>query len=173
MAWTKGILVTTSLEQTLVVLKPDAVARGLMGRLIQRFEDAGVKIIGMKMSRLDEEMTRRHYFDLEERYGRGVYDANAEAMQRGPVIAMVIEGVEAVANVRRIVGSTFPNEAPPGTIRGDFAHQSRTYAVSKGKGVANLVHASGSLDDAKYEVELWFRKDELFEYRTLAEAFTF
>ena len=163
----------TTLERTLVVLKPDAVARGLVGRLIQRFEDAGLKIVGVKMAQLDDEMTRKHYFDLEERYGKAIYEANARAIQRGPVIAMVIEGVEAVPNVRKLVGGTYPNEAPPGTIRGDFAHQSKAYAISQDKGVANLVHASGNSDEAKYEVALWFGENEQFDYKTLAEAFTF
>lgn len=168
----KGSTVTT-LERTLVVLKPDAVARGLVGRVIQRFEDAGLKIVGIKMAVLDEEMTRKHYFDLEDRFGKAIYEANARAMQRGPVIAMVIEGVEAVANVRRLVGGTYPNEAPPGTVRGDFAHQSKAYAQSLDKGVVNLVHASGNVDEAKYEVELWFGDAEQFDYKTVAEAFTF
>jgi nucleoside-diphosphate kinase len=168
----KGSFVTT-LERTLVVLKPDAVARGLVGRIIQRFEDAGLKIVGVKMAQLDDEMTRKHYFDLEERFGAEVYQANARAMQRGPVVAMVLEGVEAVATVRRMVGVTYPNEAAPGTIRGDFAHQSRAYAMSQGKGVANLVHASGKLDEAKYEVDLWFGAAEQFDYETLAQAYTF
>lgn len=163
----------TTLERTLVVLKPDAVARGLVGRLIARFENAGLKIVGIKMAVLDDEMTRKHYFDLEERFGKAIYEANARAMQRGPVIAMVIEGVEAVATVRRLVGGTYPNEAPPGTIRGDFAHQSKAYAMSQDKGVANLVHASGNVDEAKYEVELWFGSNEQFDYQTLAETFTF
>jgi nucleoside-diphosphate kinase len=163
----------TTLERTLVVLKPDAVARSLAGRLIQRFEDAGLKIVGAKMAVLDDEMTRKHYFDLEDRFGKAVFDANARAIQRGPVLAMVLEGVEAVANVRRLVGGTYPNEAPPGTIRGDFAHQSRAYAVSQDKGVANLVHASGNVTEAKYEVELWFRPEELFDYQTAAQTFTF
>src|SRR6185369_4471540 len=168
----EGSFVTT-LERTLVVLKPDAVARGLVGRIIQRFEDAGLKIVGVKMAQLDDEMTRKHYFDLEERFGAEVYRANARAMQRGPVVAMVLEGVEAVATVRRMVGVTYPNEAAPGTIRGDFAHQSRAYAMSQGKGVANLVHASGKLDEAKYEVDLWFGAAEQFDYETLAQAYTF
>lgn len=163
----------TALQRTLVVLKPDAVARGLAGRVIQRFEDAGMKIVAMKMARLDDEMTRKHYFDLEERYGKAVYDANARAIQRGPVIAMVIEGVEVVANVRRMVGNTYPNEAPPGTIRGDFAHQSKAYAASLDLGVANLLHASGNVDEAKYEVDLWFTAAEQFDYHTVAETFTF
>jgi nucleoside-diphosphate kinase len=163
----------TALERTLVVLKPDAVARGLVGRVVQRFEDAGLKIVGLKMAVLDENMTRRHYFDLEERYGAAIYQANARAIQRGPVIAMVIEGVEAVANVRRLVGGTYPNEAPPGTIRGDFAHQSRAYATGQDKGVANLVHASGNTDEATYEIDLWFGTNERFDYHTVAETFTF
>ena len=150
-------------ERTLVVLKPDAVARGLAGRIIQRFEDASLKIIGMKMREMDADFTRRHYFDLEERLGPAVYHATAGFMQRGPVIALVVEGEDAVATVRKIVGSTYPNEAVPGSIRGDFAHQS--------KAVANLVHASGKPEEAKYEVDLWFDATELFDYRTAAEAF--
>ena len=88
-------------------------------------------------------------------------------------MALAIDGVEAVANVRRIVGGTYPNEAPPGTIRGDFAHQSKAYATERDKGVANLVHASGNVDEAKQEIELWFGAAELFEYTTAAETFTF
>jgi nucleoside-diphosphate kinase len=158
-------------ERTLVVLKPDAVARGLAGRIIQRFEDASLKIIGMKMRGMDADFARRHYFDLEERLGPAVYHATAEFMQRGPVVAFVLEGEDAVATVRKIVGSTYPNEAQPGSIRGDFAHQSKAVATTTGKAVANLVHASGNRDEAKYEVDLWFDPSELFEYRGLADAF--
>ncbi len=168
----EGRLVT-ALQRTLVVLKPDAVARGLIGRVTQRFEDAGLKIVAIKMVRLDDELTRRHYFDLEERYGKEIYDANAKAMQRGPVVAMVIEGIEAVPNVRRLVGATYPNEAVPGTIRGDFAHHSKAHAVAQDKGVANLLHASGNVDEAKYEIGVYFAPEELQEYTTLAEAYTF
>jgi nucleoside-diphosphate kinase len=89
-------------ERTLVVLKPDAVVRGLAGRIIQRFEDASMKIIGVKMRELDADFTRKHYFDLEERTGPVVYNATAEFMQRGPVIAFVVEGEDAVATVRKI-----------------------------------------------------------------------
>lgn len=162
-----------TLERTLVVLKPDAVARGLVGRILQRFEDAGLKIVGMKMTRLDAEFTRRHYFDLEQRHGTEVYEATAKAMQRGPVIGLVVEGVDAVANVRRLVGGTYPNEAPPGTIRGDFAHQSKEHCVAEGKAVSNLIHASGNVEEAKYELELWFGPDEQFDYQTVAETYTF
>ena len=158
-------------ERTLVVLKPDAVVRGLAGRIIQRFEDASLKVIGMKMRVMDAEFTRQHYFDLEERLGPGVYNATAEFMQRGPVIAFVLEGEDAVSTVRKIVGTTYPNEAQPGSIRGDFAHQSKAVATTTGKAVANLVHASGNREEAKYEVDLWFGTTELFEYRNQAEAF--
>ena len=156
-------------ERTLVVLKPDAVVRGLAGRIIQRFEDASLKIIGMKMREMDADFARKHYFDLEERLGSAVYNATATFMQRGPVIAFVLEGEDAVATVRKIVGTTYPNEAQPGSIRGDFAHQSKAVATTTGKAVANLVHASGNREEAQYEVDLWFDKTELFEYRSVAE----
>jgi len=162
-----------SLERTLVLLKPDAVARGLVGRLIQRFEDAGLKIVGTKMKQIDAEFARKHYFDLEERHGAGVYNATASFIQQGPVIALVLEGAEAVANVRRLVRPTYPDQAAPGTVRGDFAHHSKAYTEAEHKAVANLVHASGNAEEAKYEVELWFSDDELFDYQTVAERYTF
>ncbi len=162
-----------AVERTLVLLKPDAVLRGLAGRLIQRFEDAGLKIVGVKMKQMDADFTRRHYFDLEERFGPSVYNATATFMQQSPVIALVLEGAEAVSTVRRIVGKTFPNESAPGTIRGDFAHTSKAYSEAKHQVVANLVHASGNADEAKYEVDVWFDPSELFEYETLAQRFAF
>jgi nucleoside-diphosphate kinase len=159
-------------QRTLVILKPDAVVRGLAGRILQRFEDASLKIVGMKMRTLDPEFTRKHYFDLEERLGAAVYNATATFMQRGPVIAFVLEGEDAVATVRKIVGSTYPNEAQPGSIRGDFAHQSKAVAAATGKAVANLVHASGNRDEAKYEVGLWFADSELHDYQSISDRFT-
>jgi len=157
-------------ERTLVVLKPDAVVRGLAGRIIQRFEDAALKIIGVKMREIDADFARKHYFDLEERLGAAVYNATATFMQRGPVLAFVLEGEDAVATVRKIVGTTYPNEAQPGSIRGDFAHQSKAVAKITGKAIANLVHASGNSDEAKYEISLWFNDSELYDYKTAHEA---
>ena len=157
-------------ERTLVVLKPDAVVRGLAGRIIARFEDASLKIVGVKMREIDADFARKHYFDLEERTSAEVFQATATFMQRGPVIAFVLEGDDAVATVRKIVGTTYPNKAQPGSIRGDFAHQSKAVAAATGKAVANLVHASGNREEAQYEVDLWFGKDELFEYQSLAQA---
>jgi nucleoside-diphosphate kinase len=160
-------------EHTLVLLKPDAVSRGLTGRIIERFEDAALKIVGVKMKHLDAEFTRRHYFDLEERLGAEIYNTTASFMQTGPVIALVLEGVDAVAKVRKIIGSTYPDQATPGTVRGDFAHQTRASSEVSGKAVMNLVHASGKSEEAKYEVGLWFDSSELFEYETLAEKYAY
>jgi nucleoside-diphosphate kinase len=160
-------------ERTLVLLKPDAVARGLAGRVLARFEDAALKIVGVKMRRLDAEFTRKHYFDLEERLGAEVYNSTAAFMQSGPVIAVALEGVDAVAKVRKLIGSTYPDQAAPGTVRGDFAHQTKASSEISGKAVMNLVHASGNSQEAKYEVELWFAPDERFKYETLAEKLAY
>jgi nucleoside-diphosphate kinase len=139
--------------------------------VLTRFEDALLKVVASKMVWMDAEITRRHYFDLEDRFGPTVYNAMAEFMQGGPVIALVLEGVEAVACTRKLVGSTYPDQAPPGTIRGDFAHMSRSYANARGIAVANLVHASGSIEDAAHEIDVWFAKDEVHEYVSVAERF--
>ncbi|MGI8310705.1 nucleoside-diphosphate kinase [Saccharopolyspora hattusasensis] len=163
----------SDVQRSLVLLKPDAVARGLAGRILGRFEDALLKIVGVKMVQLDAEFTRKHYFDLEERRGAEAYDSTAEFMQSGPVIAVVLEGVDAVTKVRSIVGTTFPEEAAPGTIRGDFAHQTKASSNATGKAIMNLIHASGNAEEAKYEVELWFSPAELFNYKSAADAFAF
>ena len=147
--------------------------RGLTGRIIQRFEDAGLKIVGIKMQQVDADLAARHYADLAERRGQAVFDAIVAFMQQGPVVAIALEGVDAVANVRKMVGATFPDQAPCGTIRGDFAHTSQAHTQAEGKVVANLVHASGNTDEAKYEVDLWFDDGELFDYKTVTEVFTF
>ena len=161
----------TGVERTLVLLKPDAVARGLVGRILARFEEALLKIVATKMVWMDADLTKRHYFDLEERFGPAVYAAMADFMQSGPVIAVVLEGVGAVACTRKLVGSTYPDQAPAGTIRGDFAHMSREYANDRGIAVANLVHASGNVEDAAHEIDVWFTKDEIIEHGTATERF--
>jgi nucleoside-diphosphate kinase len=161
----------TGLEQTLVLLKPDAVARGLVGQVLTRFENALLKVIATKMVWMDADLTRRHYFDLEDRFGPDVYNAMAGFMQTGPVIAIILEGVDAIATTRKLVGSTYPDQAAPGTIRGDFAHMSRNYANSHKVAVANLVHASGNAEEAAREIDVWFAKDEIHEYRSAAEQY--
>lgn len=161
----------TGVERTLVLLKPDAVSRGLVGRVLTRFEDALLKIAAFKMVWMDAELNRQHYFDLEERFGPSVYNAVATFMQTGPVFALVLEGVEAVAIVRKLVGATYPEQAAPGTIRGDYAHQSKAYANANQLPVANLVHASANREDAKRELEVWFSESELHDYQILADKY--
>ncbi len=161
-----------SVEQTLVLLKPDSLARGLVGRIISRFEDAGLRIVGVRMARMDADLCRRHYFDLAERHGDEVYAMTERFMQQGPVIALVLEGFEVVAVMRKLLGSAFPSDAAPGTIRGDFSHHSLATTSATGKGVANLVHASANRAEAQQEVALWFDKSDLFDYWTAAEAYS-
>jgi nucleoside-diphosphate kinase len=161
----------SGIERTLVLLKPDAVARGLVGRVVSRFEDALLKIVACKMVRMDSDLSRQHYFDLAERIGPEVYRLVAEFMQTGPVLALVLEGVDAVAVVRKLVGATYPDEAAPGTIRGDYAHQSKAYANANGLPVANLVHASANAGEAKREIDVWFNERDIHEYQTLAEKY--
>lgn len=161
----------TGVERTLVLLKPDAVARGLIGRVLSRFEDQMLKVVASRMVWMDADLTRRHYFDLEDRFGPAVYNAMATFMHSGPVLALVLEGVEAVACVRKLVGSTYPDQALPGTIRGDFAHMSQAYANERGIAVANLVHASGNREEAAKEIDVWFSKDEIFDYTSAFERY--
>jgi nucleoside-diphosphate kinase len=161
----------TGIEQTLVLLKPDAVTRGIVGRVLARFEDALLKIVAFKMVWMDADLNRQHYFDLEERFGPEVYNAVAAFMQTGPVFALILEGVDAVAIVRKLVGATYPDQAAPGTIRGDFAHMSKAYANASKLPVANLVHASANPDEAKREIDVWFNQSELHDYQTVAEKY--
>ena len=161
------------IEQTLVLLKPDAVKRSIMGRIISRFEDAGFKIISAKMVKIDEGFGRRHYFDIAERRGEKVLNVLLKFMTQGPVMALCLEGVNAVENVRKMVGGTEPKTALPGTIRGDFAHISFAYADSKDKAIENLIHASGNVQEAKIEIGLWFKPEELYFYKTAQEEHVF
>lgn len=161
----------SAIQRTLVLLKPDAVARGLTGRVLARFEDALLKVVAAKMVWMDADLIRRHYFDLEERFGPDVFTTMAKFMQTGPVIAIVLEGVEAIPCVRKLVGPTYPDQAAPGTIRGDFAHMSRGYANSHGQPVANLVHASGNPEEAEREIGVWFAKEEIFDHAMAAQRY--
>jgi nucleoside-diphosphate kinase len=161
----------TGIERTLVLLKPDAVARGLIGRVLTRFEDALLKVVAAKMVLMDAELAKRHYFDLEQRFGPDVFQLMAGFMESGPVLAVVLEGVDAVASVRKMVGATFPDEAAPGTIRGDYAHMSKAYANANKLAVANLVHASGNAEEADHEIGVWFSTSEIFEYPSVAQRY--
>jgi len=165
----------STIEQTLVVLKPDTIQRGLIGEIITRFERVGLKIVGAKMLRPDYNHYHDHYEGIGSmisRRGQKAFDVTLEMMQRGPVLALVLEGVEAVALVRKMVGTTEPKSAAPGTIRGDYAHISFEYADSQGVGIPNLVHASGDPEEAQKEIAHWFSKDELFDYEATHETFS-
>lgn len=158
------------IEQTLVLLKPDAIQRAYVGQIISRFEKVGLKVIGMKMVWMDKEFGKKHYFDVANRRGEKVLKVLLDFMTIGPVIAMVLEGIHAVEIVRKIVGPTEPRKALPGTIRGDFSQHAYDYNDLKEIAVKNLVHASGNVEEAKKEVELWFNKKELHTYKTVHET---
>jgi nucleoside-diphosphate kinase len=158
------------MENTLVLIKPDGVQRQLVGRILQRFEEAGLKIIGMKMIWVDEDFSKKHYSAHVE---KAFYPGLEAMITEGPVIAFVLQGLHAVEQVRKMVGGTEPKTAPPGTIRGDFAHHSYAYTDAKVKAIKNLVHASGNVKEAKAEIELWFKDDELHTYKTVHELHVF
>ena len=161
---------SVNVERTLVLLKPDAVERALVGQIISRFENAGLKIVGMKMVWVDTEFSRKHY---SEHITKPFYRALEQFITEGPVIAMTIEGIQAVEITRKMVGSTEPRKAQPGTIRGDFAHHSYEYTDNKGIAIKNLIHASDSSESAKKEVSLWFKPEELHSYKTVHETHVF
>jgi nucleoside-diphosphate kinase len=158
------------MQRTLVLVKPDGVQRGIVGQIIQRFENAGLKIVGMKMKWMDKDFSKKHY---NAHVGKPFYQGIENFMVSGPVVAFVLEGIHAVELVRKIVGSTEPKSALPGTIRGDFAQHSYDYADKNGISIKNIIHASGNLEDAEYEVKLWFTDEELHTYKTVHEVHVF
>ena len=139
------------MQQTLVLLKPDAVQRGLMGEIISRLERRGLKIVAMKMIWMDEALAKRHYAIHE---GKSFFAGLVDFITSSPIIAAVIEGENAVEMVRRTMGETDPANANPGTIRADFA-----LAIGR-----NLIHGSDSEENAVKEIELFFSKKEIFDY---------
>ncbi|MEO8691519.1 MAG: nucleoside-diphosphate kinase [Candidatus Saccharimonas sp.] len=166
---------TSVIRRTLILFKPDSVQRGIVGEILTRFERVGLKIIGTKMISPDKDHFYHHYEDIGQmvtRRGQKAFDVTLEMMQVGPVIAMVLEGVDAISLVRKMVGGTEPKAAAPGTIRGDFSHMSFEYADGAGKGIPNLIHASGSVDDAEKEIDYWFSDSELYDYEVPTERFT-
>lgn len=160
---------TEHIERTFALIKPDGVQRALVGEMISRFEKVGLKIVGMKMIWVDEEFSRQHY---KEHVDKPFYPGLEAMITEGPVVAMVLEGVHAVEQVRKMVGGTEPRSAPPGTIRGDYSHFSFPHADSKGVAVKNLIHASGNKTEAKAEIDLWFEEKELHSYETVHEKHT-
>jgi nucleoside-diphosphate kinase len=163
------------MERTLIILKPDAVQRQVVGEIITRFERAGLRIIGVKMVQPDAEHFHYHYEGVSQmisRRGEEAFKVTLAAMQEGPVIAMVLEGIEAISLVRKLVGTTEPKEAAPGTIRGDYSHISFDYSKKVNSAIPNLIHASGNAEEAKLEVAHWFSESELFDYQTSQDHFT-
>lgn len=139
------------MEKTLVLLKPDAVQRSLCGEIIGRLESTGLKIVGMKLMQVSEELAHRHY---GEHVGKPFFDGLVGFITSGPIVAMAFEGNNAVAIVRKTMGATNPADSPPGSIRGDFG-------VDIGR---NLVHSSDSPESAVRELGLFFTQDELLSY---------
>ncbi|MBU0590615.1 nucleoside-diphosphate kinase [Candidatus Micrarchaeota archaeon] len=139
------------MEQTLILLKPDALQRGLVGSILSRFENKGLKIVGLKMFHMAKEKSKEHYSHLVD---KPFYHDLEKFMTHHPVIAMVIEGKEAVEVVRLIVGPTNASKAPAGSIRGDFSNSTSR----------NVIHASDSKETAKNEITRFFKPEELFSY---------
>lgn len=163
------------MERTLIVIKPDTLQRALVGEILTRFERVGLKIVATKMLQPDNDHYYHHYENIGKmvsRRGNKAFDMVLKMMSQGPVIAFVLEGVEAVALVRKLVGTTEPKSALPGTIRGDYAHISFEHADKKDMGIPNLIHASGDPDEAKKEIEHWFSESEIFDYRSINDPHT-
>jgi nucleoside-diphosphate kinase len=144
------------MERTLIVLKPDAVERALVGRILARFEDKGLRIAALKLQRFSRALVEEHYAIHR---GQPFYDSLVRFMTSGPVVVAVLEGPEAIAVVRRMLGPTDGREAPAGTIRGDLALDKQY----------NLVHASDSPQTAAREISLFFRPDEIVDYRRVVD----
>lgn len=163
------------MEQTLIILKPDAVKRGITGEIITRFEKVGLKIVGIKMLQPDREHFYQHYEGISKmvsRRGEEAFNVTLEMMQEGPVIAVVLEGIKAVSLVRKMVGETEPEKAAPGTVRGDYAHMGFEHSNKEKIGVPNVIHASGDPEEAAAEIKHWFTDKELFEYQAVHEHYT-
>jgi len=184
-------------ERTLVVIKPDGVQRSLIGEIIKRYERVGLKLLAIKMTIPTEEMATKHYYEVGgdewiEEVGRkakasyekkgekspyetnkdngwAVLKANAKYLSAGPVIVMIWEGNGAVPLVRKITGGTEPLTSDVGTIRGDFTLDSYALADTDQRSVRNLIHASGTTDEAEQEIKIWFQDNEIIKYNHLSE----
>ena len=144
-------------ERTLILIKPDGVQRGLIGRLIDRYETRGLRIAGLKLMQADRSLAERHYAVHSD---KPFFAGLIEFITSGPLVAMAVEGPEAIAVCRAINGATRPHEAAPGSIRGDFALETGM----------NIVHASDSPENASDELSLWFEDAELLDYERAIDA---
>ncbi len=182
------------MERTLVLVKPDGVYRSLIGKVIEVFEDAGLKIVALKMLKPSKEMVEKHYAADEEwlksvgskniaaykekgievkesdiEIGKKVRQQLLDYLTGKPVVAMVVEGNNAVFVVRKLIGSTEPRTAEGGTIRGKYTSDSYDLADANGRAVKNIVHASGKPDEAKREISIWFDDAEIVNYKRADE----
>ncbi len=148
------------MERTLIILKPDAVQRGLTGDIIKRFEQRGLKIVAMKMLKVERELAETHYGEHRE---RSFFAGLIDYITSSPVVVIALEGKNAVKAARKTIGATNPIEATPGTIRGDFGMQ-----VGR-----NLVHGSDSVENGKKELALWFNKDEFTPHTRISESWLY
>lgn len=181
-------------ERTFVIIKPDGVQRSLIGEIIKRFERTGLKLVGLKLTVLDSDRIWKHYNKdeawflkkgtkiVEDRtsaglpiekdpveYGKDIIRALEKFMTSGPVVMMAWEGNQAVAVVKKIVGETEPATSDVGTIRGDLTTDSYAIAAVDDRAVRNLIHCSDEPDNAEFELDLWFKKEELLDYRLVGE----
>ncbi|XP_075229998.1 nucleoside diphosphate kinase [Lycorma delicatula] len=147
-------------ERTFLMVKPDGVQRGLVGKIIKRFENKGFKLVAMKFTWPSEELLKQHYKDLE---GRPFFPGLVKYMSSGPVVPMVWEGLNVVKTGRFMLGETNPKDSNPGTLRGD-------YCVQVGR---NIIHGSDSVDSANKEIDLWFKKDELISWQPATSAWIY
>lgn len=183
-------------EKTLVIIKPDGVQRSLIGDVLRRYEQTGLKLIGLKMMIPTEDLVEKHYLvDPDwitkrgtktiqaykdkglvppetdpEKSGRTVLNVLKKYFTSGPVVAMVWQGMNAVKTVRKITGDSEPLSSDIGTIRGDYTIDSYQAADIDGRAVRNIIHGSGSPEDAQKEIPLWFKNEELIQYRLISEA---
>ncbi len=182
-------------ELTFAILKPDAIQRGLVGEIVSRFERAGLKIVAMKLTMLEEKKLWDHYNKDESwflkkganianerkasglpadkepiEYGKDIIRALVKFMTSGPVVVLAIEGNQAVTVVKKLVGGTEPSTSDVGTIRGDFTLDSYAISAIDDRAVRNLVHCSDAVEEAERELKLWFKKDDLISYQLIAEA---
>jgi nucleoside-diphosphate kinase len=148
------------MERTLVLIKPDAIQRGLAGRVLSRFEDKGLQLAGLRLVQVDEATARQLYAEHE---GKDFYQGLVTFITSGPIIAAVVRGVRAIAVVRKLLGSTFGPTAEPGTIRGDFGNSQRY----------NLVHGSDSEDSARREIALFFDEGDILDSERTLDAWTY
>jgi nucleoside-diphosphate kinase len=153
-------------ERTFVAIKPDGVQRALIGEIVSRFEKVGLKLVALKLLTVDESHVRVHY----EKLDKEIQDVLVGYMTAGPVVAMVWEGAHAVALVRKLVGTTEPLTSDVGTIRGDYTLDSYAMSRSEGRAVRNLIHASGNAEEAAFEINHWFKPEEIMNYKLVQEA---